>query len=159
MFNFRAILRVLSQHDVEFAIVGGLAGLLQGAPIHTQDLDILYSLHGQNPRRLLDAVLEMDAKFWGDERHLKPNLSHMESRGHKLLATQHGRVDCLATIEESTTFEDILEHLDAIELDGIEFKVISLPRLIEVKRKLTRPKDQLALLQLEATLEERQRKG
>ncbi len=37
MFDFRAIVRTLAQHDVEFAIVGGLAGVMQGAPIHTQD--------------------------------------------------------------------------------------------------------------------------
>ena len=38
MFNFRAMVGVLTKHEVEFAIVGGLAGVMQGAPIHTQDL-------------------------------------------------------------------------------------------------------------------------
>ncbi len=37
--------------------------------------------------------------------------------------------------------------------------VLSLERLIEVKRKLTRPKDQLMLLQLEALQEELRRRG
>lgn len=157
MFDFRAIVRTLARHDVEYAIVGGLAGVMQGAPIHTQDLDILYSLVPPNPERLLDAVSELDAIFWGDPRNLRPGISHMESRGHKLLATRHGRVDCLATIEEDTTFEDMLGHLDWMELDGTPVRVISLPRLIEVKKKLSRPKDQLALLQLQATLEERNR--
>jgi len=46
-----------------------------------------------------------------------------------------------------------------MELDGTPVRVLSLPRLIEVKKKLARPKDQLALLQLQATLEERQRSG
>lgn len=158
MFNFRAVVRVLTEHEVEFAIVGGMAGVLQGAPIHTQDLDILYSLNDPNPTRLLAAVQELDAKFWGDARELRPDLSHLQSRGHKLLATRYGRVDCLATIEEDTTFEDILDHLDVIELDGVNVRVISLPRLIEVKKQLSRPKDQLALLQLQATLEERKKK-
>ena len=55
MFNFRAMVRVLAQHDVEFAIVGGLAGVMQGAPIHTQDLDVLYSLEAPNPARMARA--------------------------------------------------------------------------------------------------------
>jgi hypothetical protein len=155
MFSFRALVRVLTEHDVEFAIVGGLAGVMQGAPIHTQDLDILYSLRVPNPERLLRAAEELQATFWGDARNLRPGIEHMESLGHKLLATRFGRIDCLATIEDSTRFEDVVADLDWMELDGIAVRVLSLPRLIEVKRKLSRPKDQLALLQLEATLAER----
>lgn len=159
MFNFRAMVAVLAKHEVEFAIVGGLAGVMQGAPIHTQDLDILYSLLPPNPSRLLAALQELDATFWDDPRMLRPGISHMESRGHKLLGTRFGRIDCLATIEEQTAFEDVLDDLDWLELDGTPVRVLSLPRLIEVKKKLSRPKDQLALLQLQATLEERQTKS
>lgn len=158
MFSFRALVHVLVSHDVEFIIVGGLAGIMQGAPIHTQDLDILYSLIPPNPERLLRVAQELQATFWGDPRNLSPGLSHMESRGHKLLTTRHGRLDCLATIEESTTFEDVQSDVDWMDLDGAPVRVLSLPRLIEVKRTLSRPKDKLALMQLEATLEERTRK-
>jgi hypothetical protein len=157
MFNFRALVRVLSEHEVDFAIVGGLAGVMQGAPIQTQDLDILYSLQTPNPERLLAALEKVDATFWGDPRKLRPGISHLESRGHKLVATRYGRLDCLATIEEDTVFEDVEQHLDWMELDGTPVRVLSLPRLIEVKKKLTRPKDQLALLMLQATLEEREK--
>lgn len=158
IFNFRAIVRILVEHDVEFAIVGGLAGVLHGAPIHTQDLDILYSLKPPNPSRLLAALKTLDAVFWGDSRNIRPGLSHMESRGHKLLATCHGRLDCLATIEDDTTFESVMGDLDRLELDGVPVSLLSLPRLIQVKEKLTRPKDQLALLQLRATFQEREKK-
>lgn len=157
MFDFRAIVRTLAHHEVEFVIVGGLAGVMHGAPIHTLDLDVLYSLEPPNPARLLTALQELDAIFWGDPRKLRPDISHMESRGHKLLATRYGRVDCLATIEESTTFDQVVSDLDWMELDGTPVRVLSLPRLIEVKTKLSRPKDQLAVLQLQATLEERKK--
>jgi len=155
MFNFRGLVRTLAAHNVEFAIVGGMAGVMQGAPIHTQDLDILYSLRPPNPESLLAALQELDAVFWGDSRNLKPDLSHLQSRGHKLIATRYGRMDCLGTIEDDTSFEDIEGAVDWMELDGTPVRVLSLPRLIEVKKKLHRPKDQLALLQLIATLEER----
>ena len=102
-------------------------------------------------------MTELVARFVGDSRKLRPGLSYMQSCGHKLLATAHGRIDCLATIEENTTFEDVLDDLDWTKLDGTPVRVLSLPRLIEVKTRLTRPKDQLALLQLEATLEERRK--
>lgn len=35
MFQFRAILKTLVEHEVEFILVGGLAGVLQGAPVNT----------------------------------------------------------------------------------------------------------------------------
>ncbi|MBI2395511.1 MAG: hypothetical protein HYV09_38445 [Deltaproteobacteria bacterium] len=41
----------------------------------------------------------------------------------------------------------------------ITIKVLSLERLIETKRKLTRPKDRLMLMHLEATLDERRKLG
>jgi hypothetical protein len=157
MFQFRTILAALVKHEVDFILVGGLAGVLQGAPVNTRDVDVLYSLKEPNPERLMRALVELDAKFRGDPRNLAPSLSHLTSTGHKLLSTPFGDLDCLGTIEEATTYEDILPDVDEMALDDITILVISLPRLIEVKKKLTRPKDQVALLQLTATLEEREK--
>ena len=36
------IIRTLVANDVEFIVVGGMAAVLQGAPVHTVDLDIVY---------------------------------------------------------------------------------------------------------------------
>lgn len=156
MFQFRAILKTLVKHDVDFILVGGLAGVLQGAPVNTRDVDVLYSLHPPNPERLMKALVELGARFRADSRNLAPDISHLNSKGHKLLTTSYGDLDCLGTIEESTTYEDILPDVDEMALDETTILVISLPRLIEVKKKLTRPKDAVALLQLEATLDERE---
>jgi predicted nucleotidyltransferase len=158
MIDFHRILKTLVDADVDFIVVGGVAAVLQGAPIHTNDLDILYSLEPANQARLLGALQKLGAIFRDDPRRIEPNLSHLASRGHKLLTTSAGKLDCLGTIEEHTTYDDILEHVDWVQIDDMRIRVISLPRLIQVKEKLTRPKDQLALLQLRATLEEREAK-
>lgn len=155
MFEFRKLLQTLVEHEVDFILVGGLAGVLQGAPITTNDVDILYSLAAPHPARLLTALQTLNAHFRSDSRRLIPDLSHLNSPGHKLLATRLGVLDCLGTIEETTTYEDVLPDTDEMVMGDLRIRVISLPRLIEVKRKLNRPKDQLALLQLVATLEER----
>lgn len=153
--QFRALLKTLVEHEVDFVVVGGLAAVLQGAPIHTQDVDILYSRVPDNVLRIDAAMRSIDAVFRGDRRKLRPNPSHFESTGHKLLDTRLGPVDCLGTIEESTGYDDVLPDTDEIDLEDLVVRVISLPRLIRVKEKLHRPKDQLMLLQLRATLEER----
>lgn len=87
MFEFRTILKTLVRHEVDFILVGGLAGVLQGAPVNTKDVDILYSLATANPERLMNALIELEARFRADPRNLTPNLSHLNSKGHKLLAT------------------------------------------------------------------------
>jgi len=84
MTDFHRILKTLADASVDFIVVGGVAGVLQGAPIHTKDLDILYSLDPENQARLLGALQKLGAVFRDDPRHLEPNLSHLASRGHKL---------------------------------------------------------------------------
>ncbi|WP_437646972.1 hypothetical protein [Sorangium sp. So ce362] len=46
---------------------------------------------------------------------------------------------------------------EELDLGGIPIRVITLERLIAIKEKLTRPKDQVMLLVLRATLDERRR--
>ena len=43
MRSFLAVLRTLTDHGVEFIVVGGVAAVLRGAPINTFDLDVVYS--------------------------------------------------------------------------------------------------------------------
>jgi len=83
----------------------------------------------------------------------------LASRGQKLLETCFGPLDCLGTIEEDTDYEDLMGHIDLIDLGGLKVQVMSLPRLIEVKERLTRPKDKVALDHLRATLLEREEDG
>ncbi len=159
MFNIRGILNALSAAEVAFIVVGGLAAVLQGAPIHTNDLDVVYARTPANIDRLLAVLLELDAVFRTDPRKLAPNRSHLESTGHKLLTTRLGVIDVLATIEEATPYEQLLPHAELFDIDGATFQVLSLERLAEAKRKLDRPKDRLQLMVIEATLDERRRRS
>jgi hypothetical protein len=153
------IARILVEHRVEFIIVGGMAAVLQGAPVHTIDLDIVYARTEDNIARLMDALRALEATFRTDARRLVPNETHLRSAGHKLLQTKHGVLDVLGTIEENTSYEDLLPDVDLLDLGGFVVQVISLARLVQVKKKLTRPKDRAMLIILEATLAEKQRSG
>lgn len=145
------VIEVLVRHDVEFMVVGMTAGVLQGAPAVTFDLDILYSLDRGNVHRLLQALVELEAVFRGDERRLKPNESHLTSRGHKLLMTKFGIVDVLGSLGEYE-YRDLVSDAPALALGSMSIKVLSLDRLIEVKEKAGRDKDLAVLPLLRATL-------
>jgi predicted nucleotidyltransferase len=151
------ILRTLHAHQVELIVVGGMAAVIGGAPVVTRDVDVLRARSPQNVERLLTALAELDAIFRGDARRLRPNASHLLGPGHLLLETQHGVLDVLGTIEEATSYEDVLGDSDVVDLGGFAVRVLSLERLLEVKRKLGRPKDKLMAMQIEATLDERRK--
>ncbi len=157
MRGLAEILRQLTTHDVDFIVVGGMAAALQGAPVQTFDLDVVYALDAKNVDRVLAALAALNARFRNDPRDLAPQRSHLATSGHKLLRTDHGPLDVLGTIEDDTTYEQLIADTCFIELEGMRIAVLTLERLIIVKEKLSRPKDQAMLLVLRATLDERNR--
>lgn len=153
------ILRLLNAHGVDFIVVGGMAAVIGGAPVVTRDVDVLPARSSGNVVHLLAALAELDALFRGDPRRLRPSASHLAGPGHLLLETRYGPLDVLGTIEDDTTYEDVLEQSYLVDLGGFEVSVLSLERLLVVKRKLGRAKDRLMALQIEATLEEQAKKN
>lgn len=148
------ILRTLTAHRAEFIVVGGMAAVIGGAPVVTRDVDVLRGRSAENVKRFLAALAELQAVFRGDSRRLRPNESHLVGPGHLLLETRFGVLDVLGTIEDHTTYDDVISETLIVDLGGFEVRVLTLERLLEVKRKLGRPKDRLMVLQIEATLDE-----
>ncbi|GMV16170.1 MAG: hypothetical protein AMXMBFR56_43940 [Polyangiaceae bacterium] len=148
-----ALLRTLHRHRVDLIVVGMTAGVMQGAPVITLDLDILYSRVPDNIERLSTALAELRAVFRGDPRRIPPNASHLESRGHKLLETALGDLDVLGTLDEGLEYSDLLPDAVTIDIDGTPLRVLSLRRLIEIKEKAGRPKDLAVLPVLRSTLD------
>ena len=153
------LIRLLVRHKVDFIIVGGVAAVVQGAPVNTFDLDVVHARTPDNIERLLGALRELDAFYRMDlNRRLPPTASHLASAGHQLLATNLGTLDLLGTIEQGTSYEELLADSEELDLGGIPVRVITLERLIAIKEKLTRPKDQVMLVMLRATLAERRQR-
>ena len=65
--------------------------------------------------------------------------------------------DVLGSVNPGVGYPDLIATTDALEVCGYEIRVLTLEKLIELKRGMTRPKDKLMLIHLEATLEERER--
>lgn len=61
--GFDEALELLTRHGVELIVVGGIAAILQGSPLTTQDVDIPYRTGQANLRRLAEALNEMDASY------------------------------------------------------------------------------------------------
>lgn len=155
--DFAELLRVLAEHRVEFIIVGGVAAVLQGAPISTFDLDVVHSRAPDNVVRALTALESLDALYRDPAgRRIAPNGSLLASTGHHLLMTRDGPLDLLGTIGTGMGYEELLGH--TVELDlgsGFNVKVLDLPTLIRTKEVADREKDRAVLAILRRTLEQR----
>jgi hypothetical protein len=158
--RYAEVLRRLAGNDVEFIVVGLMAGVLRGAPVMTADLDIVHRRSAVNVSRLLQVLAGLDAVYRHDPRRLRPAESHLMSPGHQLLVTTHGDLDCRGAIGEGRSYEDLLERAPELDLgDGLSMRVIDLPTLIELKEQAGRPKDLAVLPVLRATLAESLRRS
>ena len=74
--RFADLLRLLAENEVEFVVVGMAAGILQGAPITTIDLDIVHRRSPENVARLLRVLTILEAVY----RHDPPVEEAIEER-------------------------------------------------------------------------------
>ena len=148
-----SILEELLKANIKFILVGGLAAVIQGAPITTLDVDIVYDRSVENIAKLLAFLKSIDALYRRpDDKVILPKEADFLTMGHRLFTTRLGPIDVLAFIEENKTYEDLIEHTVAIEFRGFMLHVLDLKMLIELKRTSKDLKDKLRLPVLKETL-------
>jgi hypothetical protein len=155
--RFLHLIEVLVRHDVRFIVVGGVAAVLQRVPVNTQDFDLVHDHTEDNVRRMLSALAELGAVYRDDPRMLRPNESHLLGSGNQLLQAGNLKFDLLGRIDWGGGYDDLLAGSEVLEVGGFAVRVLTLEKLVEIKRLLTRPKDKLMLMHLEAALAEREK--
>lgn len=156
-----ALVRVLSSAGVDYIIVGGVAANLLGALRTTLDLDVVYSRTPENVSRLVAALAPYRPYLRGAPEGLPFVLdaAAIERGLNFTLTTSLGDLDLLGEVTGGGTFEALKPDALAVDLDQHVCLVVSLPRLIALKRAAGRGKDREALAELEALLEEREHSG
>jgi predicted nucleotidyltransferase len=136
----RALFTALNARGVRYLVIGLGAAVLQGAPVSTQDIDLLFERPDDN------AVKEVAAAAGGFWVPLQP--PGVGGAGLE-------RIDTVLTAHGLDPFPE--EYARAIEVvvDGVPVKVLPLGRVVASKRATNRPKDIAALPALEATLKAR----
>lgn len=154
------LLEGLGEAGIEFILVGGLASVIQGAPIATLDVDIVLRLTDDNIGKLLVFLKSVEAYHRRlDEKLIRPTKEQISSRGHILLTTRLGPLDVLGVIEEDQSYEDLVEHTVEIDFRGHTLRVLDLEVLIRLKRSSKDAKEKLRLPILEETLHQLKQKG
>ena len=155
--RFVRVIETLCLHEVRYIVVGGVAAVLQRVPINTIDFDIVHDREEENVQRLMAALAVLGVTYRDESHGLSPTQADLLSPQCHPLRTGRLDLDLMGTLGEHLDYADLLADTDKIEVAGYVLDVLKLEKLIDIKRKLTRPKDRFMLIHLEATLEERER--
>ncbi len=151
MIDFRALLRHLVEGEVRFILVGGFAGTLLGSPRITIDLDVVYARDAENLQRLVTALAPLSPYLRGAPPGLPFSLDvpTLERGLNFTLTTKAGDLDLLGEIAGGGTYDRLLPYSHALHVFDLDVTVVTLSRLIYLKRAAGRPKDLEAIAELE----------
>jgi predicted nucleotidyltransferase len=158
--NFRGLLPLLLDRHVPFILIGGGAAIAHGLARLTYDVDVVYSRHPDSIRNLVAALAPYQPYLRGappglpfhwDERTVRAGLNFT-------LTTTLGDLDLLGEASGGGTYENLLPFSQEIEAFGAKFRLVTLERLIQLKRAAGRPKDLEVIAELQALLEERRKR-
>lgn len=157
--NFQQLITCLSEADVEYVLIGGLAAIAHGSAYVTYDVDVCYERSHANVERLCRALAPLhpalrgaphDLPFRFDARTVLAGLNFT-------LDTDLGALDLLGEVTPFGPFVPVAAHSEIAELFGLRVRVLSLEALIRAKQAAGRRKDLLILPELEALLALRNR--
>jgi predicted nucleotidyltransferase len=132
--------------DVRFLVVGGYAVMKYTEPRTTKDIDLWIETTPENAQRVYHALTSFGAPL-GDYTpadFTDPNTFFQIGVAF--------RVDLITSMPEGLTFADAWERRVVGHLHGKEVSFICIEDLINVKRAVGRPQDQLDLQNLLNTL-------
>ena len=154
-FDPIAMLRALSEHQVDFVVIGGFAAWMQGSPALTVDIDIVFSRDPDNIDRLVDALRALRAIYKDPMgRSIEPDAVRFSSRhggGHHLLATSAGDLDVLRQSHD-WDYEKLSKHCVTLVVDEMPIRFATLEAVLDMKTKAGRPKDLLGIAHIKAAI-------
>ena len=159
-FDPERLLRALSDAEVRYVLIGGMAAILHGDAGVTMDLDIAPAFDPDNLERLAAALRSLDARIRaeGNPEGVPFDCSgaFLRSLGREAvlnLTTQAGDIDLAFTPTGTQGFGDLKRDAVSIDVGGATILVASLADIIRSKAAADREKDRRALPRLRLLLE------
>ncbi len=146
-----ALLRRLTDGQVDFVVVGGVAVIMQGASRFTKDLDICYSTETQNLDRLGIVLMSLKARLRGVEEDVPfiPDGRTLRHTQILTLTTPDGNLDLLVKPDGSPSYTALRTRASQVDLDGLTVRIASVDDMIAMKRASARAQDLVDLESLE----------
>jgi hypothetical protein len=159
MFEPDDLLLALTQAQVSFIVIGGVAVGVHGFTRATKDLDIVPDPAPGNLERLARLLLELEAQHVGladfspEEFPYDPTNPEQLAEGANFrLDTSHGPMDIMqwvAGVDADLAYDELAPHAVAVQFRGSQVRVCGLDHLRAMKRAAGRPRDLEDLEQLD----------
>lgn len=142
----------LTEGGVDYVVIGGIAAQAHGSAQFTGDADICCATDHDNLERLGDTLIALGAKLRGVAENLPfvPDGRTLRRTQVLTLATPFGPLDVLAAPSGFPGYAALAERAVRVDWDGVAVRIASLEDLIIMKRAAGRPKDLIAVEELEA---------
>ncbi len=150
--KFSNLIDRLRDGNVEFVIIGGLAGIIHGTTRTTQDIDICCKFTPENILKLFDAIKDTHPvhRMNPNRQVLELNSTNVKDFKNLYLDTDIGQLDCLNEVQGVGDFDEVFKNAITVDIDGRNYQVLNIDALIKAKKSLNRPQDKLDVMQLEA---------
>jgi hypothetical protein len=149
------ILKRLNNQNVKYVLVGGMACVVHGSQVVTQDVDICAPFTAENLKGLCAALADIHPRF-RMARDLQPmpqTLDTLTAFKNLYLITDLGQLDILSEITGVGKYSDLEQHTIAVDLRGISVRVLDIDTLILAKKAMNAPKDRQVVIELAAIRE------
>lgn len=147
--------------EIDFVVIGGVAGGAHGSIYATADVDLAYSRELENLQRISALLRELDASLRGAPRDLPFQLDarSLQEGGNFTFDTSLGSVDIIGFPAGAPPYEELRKDAKLIKAEGRHVRVASLDHLIAMKEAAGRPKDLLAASEYRVLADEMRERG
>lgn len=170
MYNhLEEILVELKTRNIKFIVCGGVAAVLHGVERMTMDIDISLDLDNTNLKKFLHVIKKMNLK----PRVPIPAESILDPEKRKKMIEEKGalvftfidpdkpfrQIDIF--LEEDKSYKQLHDYIEKINIGGTEINILSIEKLIEMKKDIDPPrgKDLLDIKELELILKQKNSNG
>jgi len=167
--HLEEILVELETHNIKFIVCGGVAAVLHGVERMTMDIDISLDLDNTNLKKFLHVIKKMNLK----PRIPIPPESILDPEKRKKMIEEKGalvftfidpdklfrQIDIF--LEEDKSYKQLYDYIEKINIGGAEINILSIEKLIEMKKNIDPPrgKDLLDIKELELILKQKNSNG
>ena len=144
-FRPKELLTCLRRHEVDFVVIGGLAGMALGSAYPSFDLDVAYERGAENLERLAAALRELGATLRGAPPDLPFQLDAktLANGANFTFDTPLGSFDVIADPAGAPRYGELKATGADVEIEGVPVRIASIDHLIAMKEAAGRPKDKL----------------
>jgi predicted nucleotidyltransferase len=145
--DIEAILRRLTEGEVDFMLIGGVAVGYHGHIRATKDVDIVPAPDRENLDRLVEVLRQLEAQVEGAEEFAKEELPDpldpgaLGLGGNWVLLTRLGRLDVMQWIGEKPLWEQLAPQAIEDRIADLPVKIVSYEDLVMLKELAGRPED------------------